>query len=93
MVTLESTQGVSAGSRSVASGKRILHPLFAIDVLSKEATTPKVAVRFSKGESEMRYRFCYACHNVFHRLLSWAMMDFALGISVRPQKPVHPVLP
>ena len=51
------------------------------------------AVQFSKGEREMRYRFCYACDNVFRSLLNWSAMPFALGISIRPEKPTNPVLP
>jgi hypothetical protein len=53
----------------------------------------RAAVQFSEGDREMRYRFCYACDIVFRRLLNWSMMPFALGISVRPEKPINPVLP
>jgi hypothetical protein len=53
----------------------------------------KHVVQFSKGEREMRYRFCYACDIVFRGLLNWSTMPFALGISVRPEKPINPVLP
>jgi hypothetical protein len=51
------------------------------------------AMKFSKGEREMRYRFCYACNNVFRHLLNWSSMPFALGISMVPEKPIQPVLP
>jgi hypothetical protein len=53
----------------------------------------KHLVQFSKGEHEMRYRFCYACDNVFRGLLNWAIMPRTLGISPVPAKPVQPVLP
>jgi hypothetical protein len=69
---------------------------FAIPEISEACSRLNLdhaAVQFSKGEREMRYRFCYACDNVFRSLLNWSAMPFALGISIRPEKPTNPVLP